>query len=259
MLDMLRAERPGDGVLGEEGADVGGGGARRWLLDPVDGTLNFARGLPAWCSAVALVDAPARWPARSTTRSPTSCSAPRAGRGRRWTARRCALRAARSGAGGRGRGDVRRRAPARRRDHRAGRRRCCAASARLRAVGCGTLELAWVAAGRLHGWVQADVEPWDWHPGALLVARRAGWRGWRAAGTSPPPRGARARDARGRDRLAYQAWPRPARPGRATSPPTEPPSLATRSAARSAWPSPRCRPRRSSSPTRSPARTRAPR
>ena len=44
----------------------------------------------------------------------------------------------------------------------------------LRAVGCGTLELAWVAAGRLHGWVQADVEPWDWHPGALLVAEAGG-------------------------------------------------------------------------------------
>ena len=44
----------------------------------------------------------------------------------------------------------------------------------LRAAGCGSLELAWVADGRLHGWVQADVEPWDWHPGALLVAEAGG-------------------------------------------------------------------------------------
>ena len=44
----------------------------------------------------------------------------------------------------------------------------------LRSVGCGTLELAWVAAGRLDAWVQADVEPWDWHPGALLVASAGG-------------------------------------------------------------------------------------
>jgi len=44
----------------------------------------------------------------------------------------------------------------------------------LRAVGCGSLELAWVAAGRLGGWVQADVEPWDWHPGALLVVEAGG-------------------------------------------------------------------------------------
>jgi len=44
----------------------------------------------------------------------------------------------------------------------------------LRAVGCGSLELAWIAAGRLHAWAQADVEPWDWHPGALLVAGAGG-------------------------------------------------------------------------------------
>jgi len=46
LLEVLRAERPGDGVLGEEGAAVAGG-ERRWLLDPVDGTLNYASGLPA--------------------------------------------------------------------------------------------------------------------------------------------------------------------------------------------------------------------
>ena len=44
----------------------------------------------------------------------------------------------------------------------------------LRAVGSGTLELAWVAAGRLHAWVQPDTEPWDWHAGALLVAESGG-------------------------------------------------------------------------------------
>ena len=44
----------------------------------------------------------------------------------------------------------------------------------LRSLGCGTLELAWVAEGRLDAWVQADVEPWDWHPGALLVLQAGG-------------------------------------------------------------------------------------
>ena len=46
--------------------------------------------------------------------------------------------------------------------------------AALRAVGSGTLELAWVAAGPLHAWVQPDTEPWDWHAGALLVAEAGG-------------------------------------------------------------------------------------
>src|SRR3954464_3041492 len=45
MLGILRAERPSDGVLGEEGAAVAGGD-RRWVLDPVDGKLNYAAGGP---------------------------------------------------------------------------------------------------------------------------------------------------------------------------------------------------------------------
>ncbi len=57
LLDLLREERPGDGVVGEEGAQVAAEGARRWVLDPVDGTHNYARGVPVWCSAVALLDA----------------------------------------------------------------------------------------------------------------------------------------------------------------------------------------------------------
>jgi myo-inositol-1(or 4)-monophosphatase len=58
----------------------------------------------------------------------------------------------------------------------------------LRAVGCGSLELAWVAAGRIHAWVQADVEPWDWYPGALLVEEAGGEAGiagrWHVAAAS---------------------------------------------------------------------------
>ena len=64
----------------------------------------------------------------------------------------------------------------------------------LRAAGCGSLELAWVADGRLHGWVQADVEPWDWHPGALLVAEAGGATAvagrWHVAAASPALRDA---------------------------------------------------------------------
>jgi myo-inositol-1(or 4)-monophosphatase len=56
MEELLRAERPDDGVRGEEGAAVAGGGGRSWLLDPIDGTLNYARGLPAWCSAACVLD-----------------------------------------------------------------------------------------------------------------------------------------------------------------------------------------------------------
>ena len=45
----------------------------------------------------------------------------------------------------------------------------------MRITGSGTLELAYVAAGRLHGWIQPATFPWDWVPGAALV-RHAGGR-----------------------------------------------------------------------------------
>jgi histidinol-phosphatase len=46
-------ERPGHGVVGEEfGADQAGG--VRWILDPIDGTKNYLRGIPVWATLIAL-------------------------------------------------------------------------------------------------------------------------------------------------------------------------------------------------------------
>ena len=56
VVDLLAAERPDDGVLGEEGAARVGTSGRRWVIDPVDGTYNFVAGLDWWCSALALLD-----------------------------------------------------------------------------------------------------------------------------------------------------------------------------------------------------------
>ena len=50
---LLAAGRPGDAVLGEEGG-AAGAGARRWILDPIDGTRNYARGIPVWATLIAL-------------------------------------------------------------------------------------------------------------------------------------------------------------------------------------------------------------
>jgi len=55
VVRRLRAERPDDSIVGEEGADHVGTSGRTWVVDPVDGTYNFARGLDWWCSALALV------------------------------------------------------------------------------------------------------------------------------------------------------------------------------------------------------------
>jgi len=49
----LAASRPADAVLGEEDGETGTG-PRRWVVDPVDGTKNFVRGVPVWASLIAL-------------------------------------------------------------------------------------------------------------------------------------------------------------------------------------------------------------
>ena len=56
IVSTLRGERPDDSIVGEEGADHEGTSGRTWVIDPVDGTYNFHRGLDWWCSALALVD-----------------------------------------------------------------------------------------------------------------------------------------------------------------------------------------------------------
>ena len=55
LREALTAERPGDAVLGEEyGSSAGAGTSRRWILDPIDGTKNYVRGVPVWATLVSL-------------------------------------------------------------------------------------------------------------------------------------------------------------------------------------------------------------
>jgi histidinol-phosphatase len=49
----LTAERPDDAILGEE-FGTSGQAARRWILDPIDGTKNYVRGVPVWATLIAL-------------------------------------------------------------------------------------------------------------------------------------------------------------------------------------------------------------
>ena len=52
MRERIARDRPGDSVLGEEEGDDGG--SVRWIVDPIDGTKNFSRGIPVWASLIAL-------------------------------------------------------------------------------------------------------------------------------------------------------------------------------------------------------------
>ena len=55
--EQLSRARPRDAVHGEEMGDTGGG-PRRWVVDPIDGTKNFVRGVPVWATLIALMDGP---------------------------------------------------------------------------------------------------------------------------------------------------------------------------------------------------------
>jgi histidinol-phosphatase len=51
LRERIEHDRPGDGVLGEEEGDDGG--STRWIVDPIDGTRNFCRGIPVWATLLA--------------------------------------------------------------------------------------------------------------------------------------------------------------------------------------------------------------
>jgi myo-inositol-1(or 4)-monophosphatase len=171
---VLGDHRPQDGVFGEEGSDELGTSGRRWIIDAIDGTLNFSHGLPAWCSAVVLVDA-AGEPLACAVLDPERDELFSAARGEgawlngrrihvrdavplaqalvscQWGFGKLALPGARDVVA-----------------------RIVDGIGAVRIPGSGTLELCWVAAGRLHGWMQPDAKDWDWLPGALLVREAGG-------------------------------------------------------------------------------------
>lgn len=55
LRNVLRRSRPRDAVLGEEYGRTGGG-PRCWVIDPIDGTKNYVRGVPVWATLIGLMD-----------------------------------------------------------------------------------------------------------------------------------------------------------------------------------------------------------
>jgi myo-inositol-1(or 4)-monophosphatase len=54
--ELLARRRPADGFVGEEGAHAVGTSGLSWVVDPLDGTINFLFGIPQWCVSVAVRD-----------------------------------------------------------------------------------------------------------------------------------------------------------------------------------------------------------
>jgi histidinol-phosphatase len=55
LRDRLAVARPSDSILGEEYGTIGDA-RRRWIIDPIDGTKNYVRGVPVWATLIALVE-----------------------------------------------------------------------------------------------------------------------------------------------------------------------------------------------------------
>jgi myo-inositol-1(or 4)-monophosphatase len=168
---LLAERRPEDAILGEEGGATGHG-RLRWVVDPLDGTINFLFGIPAFAVSVACEDADG--PLAGIVLDPV--------RGERFTATR-------SGPAELGGSPL----PGSERSELATaliatgfgydaevRARQAEVVGRLlprvrdiRRVGSAALDLCWAAAGRFDGYYERGVKPWDIAAGAL-VARRAG-------------------------------------------------------------------------------------
>jgi myo-inositol-1(or 4)-monophosphatase len=54
--ELLSSGRPDDGFIGEEGDHAEGTSGLQWVVDPLDGTVNFLFGIPQWCVSVAVKD-----------------------------------------------------------------------------------------------------------------------------------------------------------------------------------------------------------
>lgn len=169
---FLSERRPGDGFLGEEGASVQGSTGVRWVIDPLDGTVNYLYGLPTWAVSIAaeregerivgVVEVPMR---RETYHAVLGGGAYANG-----AALRCRpappLDQALVSTGFNYVTDVR--------THQA------AVAARLipllrdiRRGGSAAVDLCDVAAGRLDGYYERGLHPWDLAAGDL-IAREAG-------------------------------------------------------------------------------------
>lgn len=172
---LLRAF-PEDGLLGEEGGERRGSSGRRWVVDPLDGTVNYLYGIPLWGVSIALeeqgtttlgvVVLPEADEAYLASRGRGSWHV-RHGRARRlWGSQADALSRALVGTGF-GYSAERRAAQA------AVVQQVISQVRDVRRSGCAVVDLCWLAEGRLDAHFEYGLNAWDLAAGAL-ICREAG-------------------------------------------------------------------------------------
>ena len=172
--DRLRAAFPDDAMLGEEGGTRPGTSGRRWIVDPLDGTTNYAHGLPMFAVSIALEVAGAVM--LGVVYDPTRDELFVAERGRgAWLGDR-RLRV--SSAATLNESLLSTGFPYDVRDREDNNLREFAAftvrAQGVRRMGSAVIYLAYVAAGRTDGYWELRIGPWDVAAGALLVEEAGG-------------------------------------------------------------------------------------
>jgi myo-inositol-1(or 4)-monophosphatase len=169
VVDRILGVRPDDGVLGEEGASSPGTSGVRWIIDPLDGTTNYLYALPAFTVSIAVevdgavVGGAVRDPSHHETfrarrgggawcdgsrlqvAGPPTVATALVATGFSYVAERRARQAA---VLGHLMGDVR----------------------DIRRAGAASLDLCWVAAGRVDAYYERGLAPWDFAAGALIAS-----------------------------------------------------------------------------------------
>jgi myo-inositol-1(or 4)-monophosphatase len=168
--DILAARAPDDAIMGEEGADTPGTSGRRWIVDPLDGTVNFLFSIPQWSVSVAVADEHRSLvgaifdPCRNELFSATRDGPPMLNGTTIHASDRKDLTTAMVATGLAYDADVR------------------AAQAKVLArviprvrdihrFGSAALDLAWTAAGRYDAYFERSVKQWDIAAGTLLCER----------------------------------------------------------------------------------------
>ncbi|MEA2825573.1 MAG: monophosphatase [Actinomycetota bacterium] len=162
--------RPDDAILAEEGASRPGTSGVRWVIDPLDGTTNYLYGLPAWAVSIAVeVDGVVEVGVVADPSHREVYSAVR-GEARAWCNRvpisvsdATALATSLIGTGFAYRS-------ARRAEQALALPRLLPAVRDIRRLGAAALDLCLVACGRLDGYFETGLQPWDMAAGVLIAS-----------------------------------------------------------------------------------------
>jgi myo-inositol-1(or 4)-monophosphatase len=173
--ELMKA-RPGYGFLGEEGGRrEGADKTHTWIVDPLDGTTNFLHGIPQFAISIALEREGTVVAGLIYNPANEEMFIAERGKGAFLNEQRIRVAARKRlsdavvacGLPHHGHGDIAlsRKETGAVQEHVAG----------LRRFGAAALDLAWVAAGRLDGYWERDLKPWDMAAGVILVREAGGF------------------------------------------------------------------------------------